>query len=78
MAKISGPKRFPIRDLHSKPLIDAAGDRYAGWVGQDCKKRMAHGVKTTQPGILYLTKLVDLAAAAARVLRELVKNQRPG
>jgi hypothetical protein len=78
MDKIPGPKRFLIRDLHSKTLIGTASDRYAGWVGQDSKKRIAHSVRTTQLGILYLTKLVNLAAAAARVLRELVKNKRPG
>jgi len=29
---------------------------------------MEHSVKTTQPGNLYLTELVDLAAAAAKAV----------
>jgi len=29
---------------------------------------MEHSVRTTQPGVLYLTELVDLAAAAAEAV----------
>jgi len=29
---------------------------------------MAHSVRTTQPGVLYLTELVDLAATASEAV----------
>ncbi|MCJ7494171.1 MAG: hypothetical protein MUP68_08030 [Deltaproteobacteria bacterium] len=71
----SGSTGFVFRDLPRNILIGTASDRYAGWIGQDSKKRMAHGawgmehsVRTTQPGVLYLTELVNLVAAAAEAV----------
>lgn len=39
----SRSKSFLIRDIHPNILIGAASDRYAGWIGQGSKKRIAHG-----------------------------------
>ena len=36
-------KSFVFRELHSNILIGMASDRYAGWIGQGSKKRIAHG-----------------------------------
>jgi hypothetical protein len=32
-------------DLHFAELFGMASDRYAGWIGQDTLKSMAHGAK---------------------------------
>jgi len=39
----STSKSFLFRDLDVNILIGMASDRYAGWIGQGSKKRMAHG-----------------------------------
>jgi hypothetical protein len=36
-------KGFLFRELHQNIFIGTASDRYSGWIGQDRKKRMAHG-----------------------------------
>jgi hypothetical protein len=36
-------KNFFFRELPQNILIGTASDRYAGWIGQDEKRRMAHG-----------------------------------
>jgi len=45
MAKIGqgGKKSFLFRELPQNILIGTASDRYAGWIGQDSEKRIAHG-----------------------------------
>ena len=32
-----------FRELPQNILIGTASDRYAGWIGQDSEKRIAHG-----------------------------------
>ena len=39
----SSAKGFLFRELPQNILIGTASDRYAGWIGQDSKKRIAHG-----------------------------------
>jgi hypothetical protein len=36
-------KNFQFRDLRQNLFIGTASDRYAGWIGQDSEKRIAHG-----------------------------------
>jgi len=59
------PRNYLFRELPQNILIGTASGRYAGWIGQDRKRRMEHRVRTTQPGILYMRELVDIATAAA-------------
>ena len=39
----SRAKSFLFHDLPQNILIGTASDRYAGWIGQDSEKRIAHG-----------------------------------
>jgi hypothetical protein len=45
MAKIGqgGKKSFLFREFSQNILFGTASDRYAGWIGQDSEKRIAHG-----------------------------------
>jgi hypothetical protein len=45
MAKIGqgGKKSFLFREFSQNVLFGTASDRYAGWIGQDSEKRIAHG-----------------------------------
>jgi hypothetical protein len=45
MAKIGqgGKKSFLFREFSQNVFFGTASDRYAGWIGQDSEKRIAHG-----------------------------------
>ena len=47
-----GTKHFLFRDIPQNVLIGTASDRYAGWIGQDSKRRMGHSAKNTPISIV--------------------------
>jgi hypothetical protein len=72
MAKIGrgGKKSFLFREFSQNILFGTTSDRYGGWSGRIVKNAwgMEHSVRTTQPGVLYSTEFVNLAAAAAEAV----------